>query len=319
MMRESYIDLQVLFYLPFLMIGKKMLDMLGTELIDKYRDKLSSSDCTDDDKHSALLFALQIPSVCSRIEYPADKYTDFYKADGRPIDNKLYKYWIRNHKGKFETLWFSSMGVDVLAERIYDLRNQLTHEGYIVGKTTKIYFIDDSDKSIFVDEVLIISIKSFCEIFFDIAYDVFKQNKIEISPMSSVTLESKTVDDILNDVGKTYREFWKTHTILDNELSMLYDMVFKYDVDLRADADNFFAKNPDNVYVIKDFDMKYSQVNVDNELFFEREMHVLFGENNKLCRIDCHITKSQYERMKRVRDDIADFESQHRFDIHKYL
>ena len=53
--------------------------MLGTELIDKYRDKLSSPDCTDDDKHSALLFALQIPSVCSRIEYPADEYAKFYR------------------------------------------------------------------------------------------------------------------------------------------------------------------------------------------------------------------------------------------------
>ena len=120
--------------------------MLGTELIDKYRDKLSSPDCTDDDKHSALLFALQIPSVCSRIEYPADKYTDFYKADGRPIDNKLYKYWIRNHKGKFETLWRLIMSVDELAERIYGLRNQLTHEGYIVGKTTKFYFTESSVK-----------------------------------------------------------------------------------------------------------------------------------------------------------------------------
>lgn len=95
--------------------------MLGTELIDKYRDKLSSPDCTDDDKHSALLFALQIPSVCSRIEYPADEYTEFYRGDGRPIDNKLYKYWIRNHKGKFETLWRLIMSVDELAERIYGL------------------------------------------------------------------------------------------------------------------------------------------------------------------------------------------------------
>ena len=42
------------------------------------------------------------------------------------------------------------MSVDELAERIYGLRNQLTHEGYIVGKTTKFYFTDDSDKSIFV-------------------------------------------------------------------------------------------------------------------------------------------------------------------------
>lgn len=297
--------------------------MLGTELIDKYRDKLSSSDCTDDDKHSALLFALQIPSVCSRIEYPADKYTDFYKADGRPIDNKLYKYWIRNHKGKFELLWFSSMGVDALAERIYNLRNQVTHEGYIVGKTTEIYFTDDSDKSIFIDETLIISIRSFCEIFFDIAYDVFKQNKIEISPMSSVTLESETVDDILNDVGKTYREFWDKYESSDRDLnkklSMLYDMVFKYNSDLCDEADNFFVKNSDGDYIIKDFGMKYSQVSVDNELFFEREMNVPFGENNKLCRIDCHITKSQYERMKQVCDDIVDFESQHRFDIRKYL
>ena len=96
-------------------------------------------------------------------------------------------------------------------------------------------------------------------------------------------------------------------------------MVFKYDSDLCDNADDFFAKNPDSVYVIKNFDMKYSQVNVDNELFWEREIDVPFGENNKLHRIDCHITKSQYERMKQIRDDMADFESQHRFDIRKYL
>ena len=70
------------------------------------------------------------------------------------------------------------MSVDELAERIYGLRNQLTHEGYIVGKTTKFYFTDDSDKSIFVDEILIISIKSFCEIFL-ILHMMFS-NRIEL-------------------------------------------------------------------------------------------------------------------------------------------
>ena len=45
-----------------------MMDMI--KLIDEYRGKLNK------DPYSCLLFALQLPSICSRIEYPPESLSE---------------------------------------------------------------------------------------------------------------------------------------------------------------------------------------------------------------------------------------------------
>ena len=75
------------------------MDVNLIELIDMYRNKL------DKDRYSCLLFALQLPSICSRIEYPnRGKYTAYYNDDGRPKDGKLYRKWIKDHYSYFNKI-----------------------------------------------------------------------------------------------------------------------------------------------------------------------------------------------------------------------
>ena len=57
--------------------------MQAIKLIHKYQKFLQSQ--KSEDRYSALLFALQIPSICSRIEFPNDGTNTLY-SDGKPQD-----------------------------------------------------------------------------------------------------------------------------------------------------------------------------------------------------------------------------------------
>lgn len=68
------------------------MDMM--KLVQEYSDKLKNNP----NDISCLLFALQIPSICSRIEFPkTDENTGraeegkLYRSDRRPYDANMYK------------------------------------------------------------------------------------------------------------------------------------------------------------------------------------------------------------------------------------
>ena len=72
------------------------------ELIESYKEKLES--CNNNSLHSVLLFSLQLPSICSRIEFPKTddntgdaKDGKFYTKNGRVLDANIYKAWLRKH------------------------------------------------------------------------------------------------------------------------------------------------------------------------------------------------------------------------------
>ena len=78
-------------------------------LIMDMREKANSQN--PENQFAALLFALQIPSICSRIEIPkTDKNTGTNQNDpqvlykektGRPFDKNLYHEWLRLHHSSF--------------------------------------------------------------------------------------------------------------------------------------------------------------------------------------------------------------------------
>lgn len=81
------------------------MDMI--ELVQKYSNKLKNNP----NDISYLLFALQIPSICSRIEFPkTDENTGraeegkLYRSSGKPWDANLYKAWLRKHYDAFEDM-----------------------------------------------------------------------------------------------------------------------------------------------------------------------------------------------------------------------
>ena len=71
--------------------------MLVTELLAKYREKLKSKNV--EDRYAVLTFALQLPDICSNIEYNNDAtYRNEFNSK-RPKSKcrseNLYKFWIK--------------------------------------------------------------------------------------------------------------------------------------------------------------------------------------------------------------------------------
>lgn len=69
------------------------------DLIESYRKKLNDNS----NDYSCILFALQIPSICSRIEFPKTdenkgglKEGKFYGSKGRVWDGNMYKAWLKS-------------------------------------------------------------------------------------------------------------------------------------------------------------------------------------------------------------------------------
>ena len=74
------------------------------DLIESYRKKLNDNS----NDYSCILFALQIPSICSRIEFPKTdenkgglKEGKFYGSKGRVWDGNMYKAWLKKHSNSF--------------------------------------------------------------------------------------------------------------------------------------------------------------------------------------------------------------------------
>ena len=82
--------------------------MKYVDLLKLFREKLNSQ-CADD-HYAALLFALQLPSICGRMEFPkTEKNTGkngqnsniLYRENGNPWDKNLYFAWLKKHKNCF--------------------------------------------------------------------------------------------------------------------------------------------------------------------------------------------------------------------------
>lgn len=153
--------------------------MTFQQTLDKYQKMLESD--AENDKHAALLFALQIPSIMSRMEFPRTESNTgpdgngepekLYKADGTPRDSRLYRKWVRAYIKHFISLyWLTEMTPEDIASSIYELRNTFTHEGVlIVGK--HIVFTDTNGSNLCLPHMVFVSVSDFCDMMFTAAHD----------------------------------------------------------------------------------------------------------------------------------------------------
>lgn len=102
------------------------------EIIFKYKERLSKAveKGNNDEQFSCLMFALQLPSICARLDFPRDKYEAFY-SDRKPRDRELYIKWLeKNHallvEGSSGFLTFNDF-----CSAVYELRCSLVHEGIL--------------------------------------------------------------------------------------------------------------------------------------------------------------------------------------------
>ena len=312
--------------LEFLFVERKMLDMEMIDLVQEYRNKLEQN------PHdiSCLLFALQIPSVCSRIDFPQTPENTgrcedgkLYRPNGNPWDANMYKAWLRRHHSHFENIYNSSMTIDAFCENLYNLRNQVTHEGVLMSDKNKFYFIE-SDNAMSIRDIVFIPIKRLCKDMFDAAHNMLinRHDFVSITLFDDMLISSDIFNQISIDISKIYRPFWDNRPKDDNMLTVIYNHIIFDKPHIKDEIDGFFSKNPDDVFEIWDFGYKYGYIIGTQEKFivrkFDKSKSIICRDLNTDTDVLC-LTKQQYERMLQVVSELKDYSKQHPFDITKYI
>lgn len=112
--------------------------MTGIEMIQWYRKKLESKDAKD--LYAAFGFALQLPGICARHEYPfneenikAELYKPYKKSPTgyAPSDKQMFVHWFKMHSSECVSMHSAYMNIGNMAEDLYEFRNSLTHNGVV--------------------------------------------------------------------------------------------------------------------------------------------------------------------------------------------
>lgn len=295
------------------------------DLIEQYKKRLENNQ----NDYTCLLFALQIPSICSRIEFPQTPENTgrcedgkLYKSNGNPWDANMYKTWLIEHNVSFVDIYTSSMGLNVFCKAVYDLRCQVTHEGVLMTNESHFYFTN-SDNAMCYGTIVFLPMKRLCEDMFDAAMIVLfdKHEKLNITPFEDMFLPDDTYSKIRNDTEKTYKSFWNDYSEDDNMLNCIYDHIIFDKPDMKLKIDEFFKNQSSGTFEIWDFGLKFGYIMDIKQRFIKRRYDEskstlsrnLKTESDVLC-----LSKTEYERMMQVHKELEEFSKSNPFDITKY-
>lgn len=192
-------------------------------LITDMREKANSQNPKD--QFAALLFALQIPSICSRIEIPKtdknmgtnqnDPQILYKEKTGKPFDKNLYHAWLWLHRESFIPWCYSLMPFNELCDAIYQLRNDVTHAGSLLEVDSEIVLTENYSTPLFSGKRLFLPIQMFCGTMFDAARYVFSVDgtfyfgsSMADEKLTLHVLPNVDFNDIRNYLYLKYHEFW---------------------------------------------------------------------------------------------------------------
>ena len=296
------------------------------DLVKQYKKQLENNP----NDHTCLLFALQLPSICSRIEFHQTSENTgrcedgkLYKSNGNPWDANMYKAWLIKHNDSFADIYQQSMELNVFCKAVYDLRCQVTHEGILMTNESHFYFIN-SDNAMCLGDVVFLPMKRLCEDMFDAATIVLfnKHEKLNITPFKNMFLPDDTYSKIRNNTGKIYKSFWNDYSEDDNMLNCIYNCIIFDNPDMKLKIDEFFKTQPNGTFEIWDFGLKFGHTMEMKPRFIKQKYdeskseisRTLKKESDVLC-----LSKAEYERMLQVHKKLEEFSETHPFDIKHYL
>lgn len=294
-------------------------------LIECYKQKLVDNP----NDYVCLLFALQIPSICSRIEFPqtpentgSSKEGKLYKQNGDALDANLYKLWIAKHRSAFSSMYRTSMELNVFCDAIYDLRCKLTHEGILITNESHFYFTN-GDRTMLCGNIIFMPIKQLCEAMFNTALTVLsnRQEKMNITPFSDIFVPDDIYSKIYKDITKTYSSFWDKYSADDNLLNCIYDHMILDNPNMKSEIDAYFQYHPDANFEVLDFGSKYGHIFDFTQKFIKQkhdEKKSLYSLNLYLGPDVLCLSKSEYERMLQVHQELETFSKSHPIKLDQY-
>lgn len=211
-------------------------------LIEKYIEDISQTKTLNDDEvYSKLLFALQLPSICGRIDYKKEDNITLYANDGKPKDKAIFIKWITEHCKTFSR-YVDSKDNCFIANSLYDLRCKLTHEGIIISSKNedfKIYFIKEDVIPIIANGYMFISPIVICEIIFDAALKTLVNEKYKICEFKNICIDKNLYNEIFETLSKRWRDYWDAQP----ENKKIYDKYGKQDEKIRNEIEIYEEEN----------------------------------------------------------------------------
>lgn len=295
------------------------------DLIERYKKRLENNPNDFD----CLLFALQIPSICSRIEFSqtpenTGRFEDgkLYKSNGNPWDANMYKAWLIKHNNSFVDIYHSSMELNVFCKAVYDLRCQITHEGVLMTNESHFYFTN-SENAMCIGDIVFLPMKRLCEDMFDEATMALfnKHERFSITPFENIFLPDDTYSKICNNLEKTYKSFWNNYSDDDKMLNCIYDHIIFDRLDMKSKIDEFFKNQPNDNFEIWDFGLKFGHIMDIKQRFIKQKYDQNKSRLSQILKTDSDVlclSKTEYERMLQVHKELEDFSEMHPFDIIQY-
>lgn len=285
------------------------------DLIEQYKKQLENNP----NDYNCLLFALQIPSICSRIEFPqtpentGNEKGKLYNSYGNPRDANLYKTWLMNYSDSFFNIYNLSMELNDFCNVMYKLRCQITHEGILMSDNNQFYFINGDDL-ICIGNKIFLPIKCLCESLFNAAMISIKRNKnIDITPFEEFVMSDNICCQIRNDVKETYKPFWSNYSEDDKLLNYIYKCIIFDNSDMKQEIDEFFKNQPNKNFEILNFGMNFSYIYDAKQRFIKQRYDDLGRYIDVLS-----LSKADYEKMLQVHQEFESFSKMNPFDITKY-
>lgn len=206
---------------------------------------------------SCLIFALQLPSICARLDFPRDKYREFY-SDGNPRDKTLYVKWLEKNHDLMYALSIGFLTFNEFCLALYELRCSLTHEGIVASnkKLQNIRFLSGEHSAVALGSKQYIPLYYLCYALFEGALrSVGHSSKTAVTDTDSLVVDISELSDAIVDMRRRAEEFWGKKSDREYVLYTLYDYLahFQWSVLDKmeshfADADAKFSFSTEIVY-----------------------------------------------------------------------
>lgn len=275
------------------------------EIILNYEQELENN---SDKLYSTLLFSLQLPSVCSRKEFPktventrpnntndSDEY--LYWDNGRPLDEKLYNKWLQSHRNTFIYYFNEKAIVDLILDGLYELRNNLTHGGYLYddNKLPKIVFIEKDATSIWMNKTIYLDPYKLIKCLFTAAKNSFVKNSnqpivdiINVTPFSSLVIPKEEMTLIRTEIDNLIDTFWMTRKgkwpKLERQLYQIYILISDKYFPTKEEQNNYRNKFKNNEYI--EFDTTILSFGYDELIKTNDNVYVKENKNVLSVKID---------------------------------
>ena len=220
------------------------------EIIERYQKRLSTAveDGNNDEQFSCLLFALQLPSICARLDFPRDEYEKFYLG-GKPHDKELYSEWLKKNRRLLMAGSSGFLTFNAFCLAVYELRCNLVHEGILSSnkELQNIRFLSGKHSEMTLGFLSLgakqyIPLYYLCDrLFIGALKSVSIADRVAITDTASLVVDYSELSDEIADARKRAEEFLGKKSKRECALFSLYHYLSHYQLSVFDDMELHFA------------------------------------------------------------------------------